>query len=140
MRGWINSNSGWNHSNLFLVIESMVINLDLANITRENGMKDSMEFIVQEASKTSQVYMNQKLLQIQNNVDALKISMVFNNDYQNTKNQIFTLETKFSTVRSYQDIFDQRLQEILMQLDKKVNVSLLKDELRPINHSLKKVP
>jgi len=140
MRGWINSNSGWNHSNLFLVIESMVINLDLANITRENGMKDSMEFIVQEASKTSQVYMNQKLLQIQNNVDALKISMVFNNDYQNTKNQIFTLETKFSTVRSYQDILDQRLQEILMQLDKKVNVSLLKDELRPINHSLKKVP
>jgi len=118
----------------------MVINLDLANITRENGMKDSMEFIVQEASKTSQVYMNQKLLQIQNNVDALKISMVFNNDYQNTKNQIFTLETKFSTVRSYQDIFDQRLQEIWMQLDKKVNVSLLKDELRPINHSLKKVP
>ena len=58
---------------------------DLAHLTKENGMKDSMEYIVSEASKTGRVYMDDMLNKLQKNLDALKVSMVFGGDYNQTK-------------------------------------------------------
>ena len=112
---------------------------DLAHLTKENGMKDSMEYIVQEASKTSQVYMNEKLGQIQSNLDSLKISMVFDGDYSRTKNQVHSLETKFSILQDTSEILDRKIQELKMDMTNFVTVNVFRKEIESIRFSLKRV-
>jgi hypothetical protein len=91
-------------------------------------MKDSMEYIVQEASKTSYSYVNRKISEIQSNLDTLKISMVFNGDYQNTKNRMFDMEAKFGNVRSMQELCEQKMHELYMILDGKIGMKQYSDD------------
>jgi hypothetical protein len=91
---------------------------ELADLTRENGMSSSMEYIVEQASKTSQNFVIDRFNKFQRNLDALKVSMVFGDDYSNTKNKLFMLETRFNHVASSQELIETKFIDINHSLEK----------------------
>ena len=53
---------------------------DLAKLTRENRMENSLEFIIEQATKTSQSYVESKLVDMNQSLNRFKESMLTVND------------------------------------------------------------
>ena len=112
---------------------------ELWKLTKENGMKSSLEFIIEQATTTSQNYVNEKLHRWTKLLEQIQSQMPNADEYQQMKNHVFLMEMKIGTLETTQSTIERRFQDFNLKVDKKVEVIAFNEEIKLINLNLRKV-